>query len=173
MRKDNVLRGGKLQLYNFKTDSKYSSTFSVPVQKYILFKSRKSYVQKDNCNCQNYKDSRKGVYEITINYNDCEPYFINSGGFYNIGITKAYQAGLIKKDCHICKWQKEDTFGKALCVLYKKYNTPKYCEDNDAHKCINFKDNKEFIQFAAKDFEDYKQSNGYDIWVNKDLTERI
>lgn len=114
----------------------------------------------------------KGVYEITINYNDCVPYFINSGGFYNIGITKAYQAGLIKKDCHICKWQKEDTFGKALCVLYKKYNTPKYCEDNDAHKCINFKDNKEFIQFAAKDFEHYKQSNGYDIWVNKDLTEK-
>ena len=56
----------------------------------------------------------KGVYEITINYNDCVPYFINSGGFYNIGITKAYQAGLIKKDCHICKWQKEDTFGKAI-----------------------------------------------------------
>jgi Competence protein len=165
--------GDGIKLYNFKRDSKYSSTFSVPVQKYILFKSRKSYVQKDNCNCQNYKDSRKGVYEITINYNDCVPYFINSGGFYNIGITKAYQAGLIKKDCHICKWQKEDTFGKALCVLYKKYNTPKYCEDNDAHKCINFKDNKEFIQFAAKDFEDYKQSNGYDIWVNKDLTERI
>lgn len=38
--------GDGIKLYNFKTDSKYSSTFSVPVQKYILFKSRKVMYKK-------------------------------------------------------------------------------------------------------------------------------
>lgn len=79
----------------------------------------KSYVERDTFTCRNYNHHRKGIYEISMPYDDCIPYFINSGGLYTIGKVKAYLDGYLKKDCQLCKWQAEDMSGSKFCKLYK------------------------------------------------------
>lgn len=49
--------------------------------------------------CRNYNYYRKGIYEISMLYDDCILYFINSGGLYIIGKVKVYFDGYLKKDC--------------------------------------------------------------------------
>lgn len=160
-----LLEGENIRLYNFKRQKTLSNEYHTPVQKYILFNSGKGYLDRNNYHCKNYKE-RKGIYEISISYNDCIPYFIFSGGFYKVCVAKAYKEGLVKKDCNICKWCKQDTAGYSFCVLYKKCGNPKYCMDNDAQKCTMFREDISFITEAAKELDEYIRTNGGDIWIN-------
>lgn len=73
---------------------------------------------------QNYNQSHRGIYEISMPYDDCIPYFFNSGGLYTVGKVKAYQDGYLKKDCQICKWQSTDWAGDSFCKLYKNVVIP-------------------------------------------------
>lgn len=154
----------KVKLYNFKRKEVLAKDFTQPFQKYILHHTLKSYVERDTFTCRNYNHHRKGIYEISMPYDDCIPYFINSGGLYTIGKVKAYLDGYLKKDCQLCKWQAEDMSGSKFCKLYKKCGNPKYCNDNDVSKCSMFRENTQMINDAISDFNEYQKNDSVDIW---------
>lgn len=159
-----------VRLYNFRRKEILVDEFVLPFQKYILYSTLKSYVEKDIYTCKNYNQYRKGIYEISMPYDDCIPYFFNSGDLYIVGKVKAYLDGYLKKDCQICKWQTENMDGDRFCKLYKRCGNPKYCNDNDASKCSMFRENTYVINNAVSDFNEYLKNGDVDIWeVNKPL----
>lgn len=113
---------------------------------------------------QNYNRNRKGIYEISMPYDDCIPYFFNSGGLYMIGKVKAYLDGYLEKDCQLCKWQAEDMNRNRFCKLYKKCGNPKFCNENNALNCSMFRENKNIVNTAISDFNNYSKNNNIDIW---------
>ena len=157
-----------VRLYNFQRKESLVDKFAQPFQKYILYPSLKSYVERDTYTCKNYDQHRKGIYEISMPYDYSMPYFINNGGFYGVGKVKAYLDGYLKKDCQICKWQETDFMGARFCKLYKKCGNPKYCDDNDASKCSMFKENTDTINDTISDFNEHlRNGNNVDIWKRK------
>lgn len=163
-----LTEGPTVRLYNFKRNISEASDFSeYTLQKYILYPSLKSYVDGTKTaaiTCKNYNKDRKGIYEISIRYDDCIPYFLNSRGLYTVGLVKAYLEGLVKKDCRLCFWQEEDSNSNKFCKLYKKMNLPKYCKDNNASTCPYFKLNQEIVNTAKIEWDEYLQHNPVDIW---------
>ena len=129
----------------------------------MLYPTLKSFVDKERYTCRNYNLSHRGIYEISMPYDDCIPYFLNSGGLYTVGKVKAYLDGYLKKDCQICRWQSSDWTGDNFCKLYKKCGNPKYCKDNDASKCVMFGEDREMIQRVISDFNDYMKENHVDV----------
>lgn len=159
-----IVENDMVRLYNFKRKIIKTDDFVQPFQKYIPFPTLKSFVEKDSYTCKNYNQSHRGIYEISMPYDDCIPYFINSGGFYTVGKIKAYQVGYLKKDCQLCKWQSTDWVGDSFCKLYKKCGNPKYCRDNDALNCSMFREDKELILQVISDFNDFTKENPVDVW---------
>lgn len=153
-----------IHLYNFKRATSSTNNLANPIQKYTLYSSLKSHVEKDKFTCKNYDINRKGIYEISIPYDECIPYFINSGGLYIIGKVKAYLEGYLKKDCYLCKWQAAEMNNEKFCKLYKKCGNPKYCRENDARTCSMFKVNEELINYAIDDLNEYSSQAPIDIW---------
>lgn len=88
-----ITEGGMVRLHNFKRKTFFKNDFIQPFQKYILYSTQKSFVDKEVYTCRNYKQYHRGIYEISMPYNDCIPYFFNSGGLYTVGKVKAYQDG--------------------------------------------------------------------------------
>ena len=121
-------------------------------------------MDNDGFTCKNYNQHRKGIYEISMPYDECIPYFFNCGGLYAVGKVKAYLDGYLKKDCQLCKWQNTDFSNDKFCKLYKKCGNPKYCKDNDAIRCSMFRENKEFINNVIADFNEHIKHNPIDIW---------
>lgn len=153
-----------IRLYNFKRKEMFTDEIGRSFQKYILYPKLRSYVDRHKYTCKNYGKSRKGVYEISLPYDDCLPYFFNSGGLYVVGKVKAYLDGYLKKDCQLCKWQSTDFLGESFCKLYKKCGNPKYCKDNDVLMCPMFREDKEIINCAISDFNDYIKNNQIEVW---------
>ena len=158
-----LIESEKVRLYNFKRKEFLVNKFAQSFQKYILHPTLKSYVERD-ISCRNYDQHRKGIYEISMPYNDCIPYFFNSGGLYMVGKVKAYLDGYLKKDCQICKWQAETMEGDRFCKLYKKCGNPKLCKDNDTLRCSMFRENTTAINNAISDFNEYLKNDNVDIW---------
>lgn len=158
-----LIESEKIRLYNFKRKEFLVDKFVRPFQKYILYPNFKSYVEQD-ISCKNYYQCRRGIYEISMPYDDCIPYFISSGGLYMIGKGKAYLDGYLKRDCQICKWQVETKDGDRLCKLYKKCGNPKFCRDNDALNCSMFRKNANVITDAVSKFDEFLRSSNVDIW---------
>ena len=158
--------GEKVKLYNFKPKEFFVDYFKQDFQKYILYPSLKSYVNRNHFNCRNYAKYRRGIYEISLPYDDCIPDFnlYKCGGLRMVGIVKAYLEGKIQKDCYICKWQNEETCGDKFCMLYKKCGNPKYCTDNDALKCSMFKEDTNKLKNVIDSFDKYLEHRHIDIW---------
>lgn len=157
-----ITEGNTVQLYNFKRKIFNKYDFAHPFQKYMLYPSFKSFVDK-KYTCKDYNQSHRGIYEISMPYDEC----FNNDRLYSIGKVKAYLDGYIKKDCQICKWQSSDCTGNNICKLYKKCGNPKYCMDNEASKCPMFRENKEITQCAISYFNDYIKTNHIDVWKGK------
>lgn len=158
-----IKEDNKIVLYNFNPKEKTISNITRDIQKFILYPSYKAYINK-SLNCMNYNAKRKGIYEISTIYDDCIPYFLNSGGFYIVGKAMAYQDGYLKQDCQLCKWQGIDSFDDAFCILYKKCGNPKYCDDNNALECNMFKVDNDKINNAIDEFNQHKQNEWVDIY---------
>ena len=62
----------KVKLYNFRRKEISVKDFVQPFQKYILHYTLKSYVERDTFTCRNYNHQRKGIYEISMPYDDCK-----------------------------------------------------------------------------------------------------
>ncbi len=160
----NLIESNMVRLYNFKRNEFLAADFEQPFQKYILHPTLKSYVEREACTCRNYNKRRKGIYEISLPYDDCLPCFFNGGGLYMVGKVKAYLDGYLKKDCQICKWQAEDMNGNRFCKLYKKCGNPKFCNDNNVSKCSMFREDRAAINNAVSDYNEYVKNNYIDIW---------
>ena len=158
-----LIEGKTVRLYNFKRKESQSENYKLPFQKFILFPSTKSYVDRESYSCKNYK-KRKGVYEISMPYDDCIPYFLFNGGLSMVGKAMAYNDNFLKKDCQICRWKAQDMSGAYFCKLYKKCRNPKYCKDNDSSKCEMFKVDLNEIEKAIETFNVYFNENYIDIW---------
>lgn len=156
--------GKKVKLYNFHRKEFLAEDFTKPFQKYILYRTLKSYVEQNSFTCRNFNQCRRGIYEISMPYDDCIPYFFNSGGLYMVGKVKAYLDGYLKKDCQLCKWQAEDMSGNRFCKLYKKCGNPKYCDENEVSKCSMFKENTLMINRVISDFNEYQKNDPLDTW---------
>lgn len=156
--------GEKVKLYNFKPKEFFVDYLKQDFQKYILYPSLKSYVNRNHFNCRNYAKYRRGIYEISLPYDDCIPDFINGGGLYMVGRVKAYLEGYFKKNCQLCMWQVEDVYDNKICKLYKRCGNPKYCKENDASKCSMFKEDRNTINNAISDFNEYLKNGNVDIW---------
>ncbi len=159
-----IVEGNMVKLYNFKRKIFKKDDFTQPFQKYMLYPTLKSFVDMDGYTCKNYNQSHRGIYEISIPYDNC--IFC---GLYIVGKVKAYQDGYLNKDCQICKWKSTDWDGNDFCKLYKKCGNPKYCRDNDAPKCSMFRENREMIQYVISHFNDYIKENPVYVWKGEVL----
>lgn len=158
-----LIESEKVRLYNFKRKEFLVNKFKKPFQKYILYHNLKNYVDTD-ISCKDYNEHRKGIYEISMPYDDCIPYFFTCGGIYVAGKVKAHLEGYLKRDCQICKWQAETINGELFCKLYKKCGNPKLCRDNDAIKCSMFREDRFIINAAVLEFEELLKDGHIDIW---------
>ena len=154
----------KVRMFNFKRNEVLLDNFDRPLQKFILYQNSKSYVDRHSYSCKTYSKFRKGIYEISMPYDDCMPYFIDCGGLYTIGKAKAFLDKYIDKDCQLCKWQAIDMFGNRLCKLYRKCGNPKFCDDNDASSCTMFREDMRRIKNVIYIFNDYMRTEPVDIW---------
>ena len=66
-----IIKSSKLEecefvrLYNFKRKVNFVDKFIQPVQKYILYPTQRSYVNRDLYTCKNYDKRRSGIYEMS------------------------------------------------------------------------------------------------------------
>ncbi len=162
-----LIESERVRFYNFKCNKTLSDKLELPFQKYILFPSLKSYVETQLFTCKNYSVYRRGIYEISVPYNNSLSYFIESIGLYTIGKVKAYLDGILPKTCEVCKWQKTDLSLDKFCVLYKKCGNPKYCKDNEGAKCEMFRPDQQFIAYFISEFGKSLPHDNIDIWVKE------
>lgn len=158
-----LIENETVRLYNFIRKESLSDNYKQPFQKFILFPSTKSYVDRETYSCKNY-NKRKGIYEISMPYDDCIPYFLFNGGLSMVGKAMAYNDKFLKKDCQICRWKAQDMSGIYFCKLYKKCGNPKYCKDNDSSKCEMFKVDLDEIKKAIDAFNEHLKQENIDIW---------
>ena len=158
--------GEKVKLYNFKPKEKYVDNLKRRFQKYILYPSLKGFVETNDIDCRNYAKYRKGIYEISLPYDDCIPDFNIKviGGWELKGTVKAYLEGKIQKDCYICKWQASTIGGYRFCVKYDMLKKRIYCKNIDASKCTMFEENTDLINDTKTNLDIYLEHRHIDIW---------
>ena len=160
-----IQKSNRVRLYNFQPKEKYSSAneFESLLQKFIIFSSKKGYVQTIHCS---QLLNRRGEIEIAIPHIDCVPDFIGDGGLFSIGFAVASQHDRTLKHCCLCKYHVYDMLdGFGVCKLYKKYGTNRDSSDNDAQRCQYFRIDINSIQMRTKEFDDYCSRNPVDIWI--------
>lgn len=156
-----IAEGDTVHLYNFNPKDTLVTDIGLPFLKYVLFRSKKSYVDIFNYTCRNYDQHRRGIYEISMPLDKCGHF---SKSLYVIGKAKAHVEGYLPKDCQLCKWKSVDLSGGSFCKLYKKCGNPKYCKDNNAAQCSMFREDWGIINRAKSDFNEYAKNNPIDIW---------
>lgn len=141
--------------------------FGIPLQIFVLRPSMKAFLDR-SLSCHEV-GLHRGIFEITIDYNDSFPYFLNDGGFYAVAMAVASQYFRFNS-CALCKYQVyNDWENTNICTLYKKYGTKKYCRDNNAAECSFFRRNEELIKQRIEAFNKYKEKNHVDIWLEEEL----
>lgn len=162
IKSNQIKENEKTRLYNFKREEQTCNDIEIPISKFILYPSQKSFVD-NSYTCKNYDMERKGIYEISVPEFD---EFVGCGGFYLVGKTKAFDDGYLKKDCQLCFW-KAASNGDDLCKLYKKYGKPKYCKDNISSQCQHFKLDKDNIKDMLTYLNKNKGQHQTHIWKKK------
>lgn len=160
-----IRKSNRVRLYNFQPKETYSpaNKFESLLQKFILFSSKKGWVQTIHCS---QLLNRRGEIEIAIPHIDCVPDFIGEGGLFSIAFAVASQHNRALKHCCLCKYHVYDMMdGFGVCKLYKKYGTNRDSSDNDAQKCQYFRIDTKSIQMRIKKFDDFCSRNPVDIWI--------
>ncbi len=160
-----IQKSDKVRLYNFHPKEEFSSAneFDRMLKKFIVFSSKKGYVQTIHCS---ELFNRRGEIEIAIPHIDCVPDFIGDGGFFSLAFATASKYNRALKHCCLCKYHVYDMLdGIGICKLYKKYGTNRYSSDNDAQQCSYYRINDETIQSRIKEFDEYSKENPVDIWM--------
>lgn len=140
-----------------------------PFQKFILFSSGKSYIEKEKYSCKNYNKEQRGVFEVSMYYDiemeDCIPSFFLEGGFYAICQALAYRENPKHKHCSLCKWKIYNKWdGLDICKLYKRCGTQKYCKNNNAYNCLHFRLDEEKYDALISAIKESEDAGAIDIW---------
>lgn len=170
---DNIISGHikiteneKNRFYNFQPKPKIvdSSQISVFFQKFILFPSMKACI----CPMISCKEvqNRRGIFEVTIKYDECVPLFFNFGGFYSVAFALASTYVNDLKSCSLCKYQAYNEWGNNyICKLYRKFDLDKLCSENNPLNCSYFKRDEIAIKERIEEFKKFEENFGTDIWV--------
>ena len=77
----------------------------------------------------------------------------------NIGLVYAVNKGFSFKNCHLCKYARDDSFGGGIfCCMSKKYGTPCNPNQKNASSCSYYTLNREMVRKVTSLFSDIKIS---------------
>lgn len=118
----NVIKECELvELYNFHPKNILDDDFSAPVTKFILYHSKKYDIENNDAfTCKNYDKKRRGIYEITIPYDEYFSSFCVVGGFRVVAIAKAMHDKYIEKDCNLCEYYFYNEYSRLYeCIMHE------------------------------------------------------
>lgn len=155
----------KIRLFSFYPKDKRScpDRFEGLLQKFIVFQSKKGYVDTISCSELN---NRRGLIELSIPYNGYDADFLGKGGFFSIAFAVAINYDNTLKHCCLCKYHVYDEWDDSgICKLYKRFGTKRNSYENDAQNCSYFRPDEKTIQMRQKEFDEYRKNNPVDIWI--------
>ena len=123
----------KIVFYNFKSNYLIEpSKDSIAKEKHVFIIESNRWFSYKVVSCQdNIEEIIKNKKDIAI-ISDCRINF--QWAFY-----KLIKFGVNIKNCMVCRYFKHNYYGDKICVLYKKYNTPKSPDTHHAMDCPCFK----------------------------------
>ena len=136
------------------------------ISRFILHKSGAAIVKPISCQKQYDRDTVFSLLELNMDY-----YHSNAEHDYlyrtlemgehplNIGLVYAVNKGFSFKNCHLCKYARDDSFGGGIfCCMSKKYGTPCNPNQKNASSCSYYTLNREMVREVTSLFSDIKIS---------------
>ncbi len=162
---DTLIEDQDASFFNFKHKDIDAPELARPMQKFIIHKSGKAFIDREHFCCKDFKKQRRGVFEMTLPYYEDIPLFFNCGGIYPVGWAKAAEAGIQFKNCALCKYMHfNDWEGISSCALYRKFGTNKDCRQNNATTCQYYREDFEQKTYCLKELAEYQAKEYVNIW---------
>ena len=161
-----IVEGEKVRLYNF--DRKIAAGHPKDpkhLSKYTLLDNDKMYCQSTNCITYSER-SKNTKYEVVYELKDWWADFPD----YEYGAMMAEEKFPNLRTCNLCKYHAmrdpldfdfEDMAKKKpiICLLFKKFGLPKFCQDQAARDC------KYYRKIDKQRLEELKQQVlSYEVW---------
>ena len=149
------------------------------ISRFILHKSGAAIVKPISCQKQYDRDTVFSLLELNMDYyhsnfvsntdtdTDDAYYFEDYDAEHddylyrtlNIGLVYAVNKGFSFKNCHLCKYARDDSFGGGIfCCMSKKYGTPCNPNQKNASSCSYYTLNREMVREVTSLFSDIKIS---------------
>ena len=159
-----IKESDKVRLYNFhpKDKTTMSGFFVRPLQKFIVFPSKKGYNKTIQCSDLH---ERRGIIEISIPYDDCLPGVIIDKGFFQVAFVVSQQYDNSLKHCCLCKHYCRVWLLKGIRGACNLKNTNWETSKNDAQECNDYCLDEELAQLIIKEFNEFRNQNPIDIWI--------
>ena len=174
----------RVRFYGFKRElAKREFIACKKVSRFILYKSGAAFVKTIFCERQHDRDDCFSLLELNMDYyhsnfvsntdtDDAyyfEDYDAEHDDLYrtlemgehslNIGLVYAVNKGFSFKNCHLCKYARDDSFGGGIfCCMSKKYGTPCNPNQKNASSCSYYTLNREMVREVTSLFSDIKIS---------------
>ena len=145
------------------------------IKRFVLHRSGAAIVKDISCQKQRMKYAQSSILELNMNYYASESYDYCGGDclydeddYYedddaehsylyatlkfgatplDAGLAYAVNKGLSFKNCHLCKYVRDDSYdGGLFCCMSKKYHTPCNPNQKDAGNCAYYSLNREKVQ---------------------------
>ena len=162
----------RVRFYGFKRElAKREFIACKKVSRFILYKSGAAFVKTISCERQHDRDDCFSLLELNMDYyhsnfvsntdtDDAyyfEDYDAEHDDLYrtlemgehslNIGLVYAVNKGFSFKNCHLCKYARDDSFGGGIfCCMSKKYGTPCNPNQKNASSCSYYTLNREMVR---------------------------
>ena len=152
----------KINYYGFKPRDTFFKNKRIPLQKFIIFSSKKRFI--DQTNCREYQ-KRRGDLEITSLSRE------HTSLLYSICLAKAVQLGVISKICKLCRYMTDSRYNQETCNLSYEYGTNLLCRDNnDGIDCKYFRVNNAKLNEGLNYFQKLSDTGKLEIWRRNDIT---
>lgn len=175
----------RVRFYGFKRElAKREFIACKKVSRFILYKSGAAFVKTISCERQHDRDDCFSLLELNMDYDhsnfvsntdtDDAYYFEDYDAEHddylyrtlemgetplNIGLVYAVNKGFSFKNCHLCKYARDDSFGGGIfCCMSKKYGTPCNPNQKNASSCSYYTLNREMVREVTSLFSDIKIS---------------
>lgn len=175
----------RVRFYGFKRElAKREFIACKKVSRFILYKSGAAFVKTISCERQHDRDDCFSLLELNMDYyhsnfvsntdTDDAYYFEDYDAEHddylyrtlemgetplNIGLVYAVNKGFSFKNCHLCKYARDDSFGGGIfCCMSKKYGTPCNPNQKNASSCSYYTLNREMVRKVTSLFSDIKIS---------------
>lgn len=163
----------RVRFYGFKRElAKREFIACKKVSRFILYKSGAAFVKTISCERQHDRDDCFSLLELNMDYyhsnfvsntdTDDAYYFEDYDAEHddylyrtlNIGLVYAVNKGFSFKNCHLCKYARDDSFGGGIfCCMSKKYGTPCNPNQKNASSCSYYTLNREMVREVTSLFD--------------------